>query len=291
MNEAEAEPSQGSADQGQSDASKELAIQAVAGFIGGIAGVATGVPGVVIVPAAAPYMLELLRRAWAEFGVRRLDSAAGVIAGASEELHVEPDEVLDLARSSPERVELLAAALLAASHTFNQQKVRALATAVANGLGDDDARVDQERLIVAALADLEAPHIKLLDYMARDDWLGFFQPIEYWAEAGGQARSVTVVLMAALHHHGLVESNEAMQNEESDEWLSEVVDKELGRIYELLDAMLDGRLPRGPDLRPVEHRPQPDPTIKWRATDFGVTCAHYLRPEQEQQNGATETQD
>ena len=38
--------------------------------------------------------------------------------------------------------------------------------ALANGLADDKARIDESHLIIRALADLEEPHIRLLSQIA-----------------------------------------------------------------------------------------------------------------------------
>ncbi|MGH3482130.1 MAG: hypothetical protein ACRDPQ_02730 [Nocardioidaceae bacterium] len=237
-----------------------------------------GPPGAIIGAAVAPGMTEVARRVGGEFARHRDRSAAGVVDAAATDMGVNAEGIDAKIQSTPGGLELAGEAVWAGWQTLNEQKVRALGRALANGLRDDGARIDQERLIIAALADLEAPHIKLLDYMARQGSEGFFFTIDHWAHGSRQSRSAIVVLMAALHRHGLVGSNEAMQNEESDEWLGEVVDKEVQRIDTALYALVEGHPLPASATRPLEHRRQPDLTIKWRVTEFGVTCAQYLRP-------------
>jgi hypothetical protein len=54
-----------------------------------------------------------------------------------------------------------------ATRTAFPPKVRALALALASGLADDRARIDDEQLVIAALSDLEAPHVSLLEPLVR----------------------------------------------------------------------------------------------------------------------------
>ncbi len=97
-----------------------------------------------------------------EIGQARRMSGAALVAIAAHEKQTDPDDLIAEALSTREGTQLLAEALDAAMHTLDERKVAALAKAVANGLFRDAARVDAERLVVRALAELEAPHIKLL---------------------------------------------------------------------------------------------------------------------------------
>ena len=112
-----------------------------------------------------PIVAHALSRAGAEIGRWRRTSAAMVLDEASRRLDRTPDELIDSASRSPESAQLLAETMLAAPHTMNEQKIHALARALGNGLRDDDARPDEEQLLVAALAEVEAPHIKALTHL------------------------------------------------------------------------------------------------------------------------------
>lgn len=79
----------------------------------------------------------------------------------------EPEELDALIRTS-ERTRLQAGiAISAATRTGWPAKVRALGRALASGLlAEDDAQIDSEMLILAAMADIEAPHLSLLELLA-----------------------------------------------------------------------------------------------------------------------------
>lgn len=71
--------------------------------------------------------------------------------------------------SDPARVQLLGFALDAATGAVAEAKLRMLGQALASGaLAADDAALASEHLMVRALADLEAPHLRLLEYMYPD---------------------------------------------------------------------------------------------------------------------------
>jgi hypothetical protein len=66
---------------------------------------------------------------------------------------------------SSEKFRLLAGtAIVAAAHTTWEDKVRTLGRSLASGLlASDDAEIDTEQMIISAIADIEAPHVALLD--------------------------------------------------------------------------------------------------------------------------------
>jgi hypothetical protein len=69
--------------------------------------------------------------------------------------------------ASDERLMLPGAAIDAGTRTVNPDKIRALGRALAAGV-TDDALVDPELLAVAALADMEAPRVKVLRHIAEE---------------------------------------------------------------------------------------------------------------------------
>jgi hypothetical protein len=68
---------------------------------------------------------------------------------------------------SDEKFRLLAGtAMVAAAYTTWEDKVRTLGRSLASGvLASDDAEVDIEQLIMSAIADIEGPHLALLDLL------------------------------------------------------------------------------------------------------------------------------
>lgn len=72
------------------------------------------------------------------------------------------DELLARVKTSPVRSELAQRVLEAASRTATlEEKIDALGGVLAHGMGDD-ACLDEALLLVAALAECEKPHVRLL---------------------------------------------------------------------------------------------------------------------------------
>jgi hypothetical protein len=94
------------------------------------------------------------QQATAPTHLRRLLGAASNTRGLPEPAW---DLLLDLA----------AAVVAAASETMVEAKIRMLGRALATGaLAADDAVVDEQRFLVNTLADLEAPHIRVLHQLS-----------------------------------------------------------------------------------------------------------------------------
>lgn len=146
-------------DKGERDLAAELGSKALAGVVGGAIG---GPPGVLAGVALEPLLRHLVTESWQEIGALRQRSVGLMVQDAANRLELPVDQLIERAWSSQERVQLFADAMVQAAQTFNEQKIRALGRAVANGLCEDEARPDEERLIVAALAAVEEAHIKVL---------------------------------------------------------------------------------------------------------------------------------
>lgn len=109
-----------------------------------------------------------MARMWDELAGDSRKAAASVISEAAEHGGVTVD-ALTTSIGRDEHTRLLGGlALAAGSRTRNRDKIRALGKALAAGiLSADDARLDEEQLIVRALDDMEAPHIRVLDLIAK----------------------------------------------------------------------------------------------------------------------------
>jgi hypothetical protein len=153
---------------------QEAAAQAAGALLGLVIG---GPAGALIGAASGPLLVPFAERIWAEF---RGDAQArgGVVVGvAAHERGVDLQQLLEQVLAGSEAQQLLAGlAIQAASQTTSHDKIRALGRALANGLVDDEAVVDEQLLLVRALEDLEAPHIGVLNMMATQ---------HVWASWGG----------------------------------------------------------------------------------------------------------
>jgi hypothetical protein len=104
-----------------------------------------GAAGAIIGAAIEPALAVMLDRAIQELGALRKASAAEMLEEAARRLDRGPDDMVSDALVRPRQAQLLGEAINAAARTVNRQKLRALARALANGLGDDDAPLDEER--------------------------------------------------------------------------------------------------------------------------------------------------
>ena len=131
-------------------------------------GVALGLPlgpvgavgGAILGTLLEPIALKLLQYLSADAKRRSGEalSAACEVSGLSAE------ETLSRMFSDEKFRLLTGTAMIAAAHTAWEDKVRTLGRSLASGLlASDDAEVDTEQLIISAIADIEAPHVALLD--------------------------------------------------------------------------------------------------------------------------------
>jgi hypothetical protein len=140
--------------------------RALAAGLGAVVGAAVAGPiGLIGGAALAPLLEPMAAHIWEELGAagRR---RAGQVLSAAVDAGVSPDELLDRINAS-DRTQLLAGyALAAAARTAWQDKVRTLGRSLAAGLlAEDDANIDTEQIIIAAIADIEGPHLTLLDLL------------------------------------------------------------------------------------------------------------------------------
>lgn len=124
-------------------------------------GPAAAMLGAIVTPALARALVWLDER----FFTQRLQSAAGVLDAAAESAGTTPDAFVT-GLDDPSKLQLAGAAIQAGAATVLDYKIRALGRALATGaLAEDDAVVEIQALVIAALAELEAPHIRLLQAM------------------------------------------------------------------------------------------------------------------------------
>jgi len=187
-----------------------------------MAGPAGAIVGASLGPLLEPYAAKV----WEELSADSMRRAGETLAAACEALGCEPEELDSMMRAS-DRTRLLAGtAISAAIRTVWPAKVRTLGRALASGLlADDDATIDIEQLILAAMADIEASQLSLLELLAcrvppqavgdepiehpRQTEHGWFLPRHGWTEAQiSRYRShlgpVVPSLLGTLQRHGLV---------------------------------------------------------------------------------------
>ena len=138
-----------------------------AGAGAGIGVIMAGPAGAIVGAALGPVLEPFAAKVWSEVGADGRRRGGEVLASACEALDCEP-EILDAMIGTSDRTRLQAGiALSAAARTAYPPKVRVLGRALAAGLiATDDAKIDVQQLIMAALADIEAPQASLLELLA-----------------------------------------------------------------------------------------------------------------------------
>jgi hypothetical protein len=124
---------------------------------------AYGPIGAAFTAVLTPALATMIQRAVNELAQIRAGRGAKVLADAADRGGVSIEELFHRIGDDPVRLTLLSDAMQAASRTNIDSKIRVLGAALAAGaLATDDALIDEQILLVAAIADLEAPHIQVL---------------------------------------------------------------------------------------------------------------------------------
>lgn len=259
----------------RSAAAPGMAQRAVTAGLASLAGLAVGgPPGAIVGAVAEPILEPLMGRVWDEMrgdGRRRMNT---VVQTAADSLGDDPDRFEDRARATEQTRLLTATAMEAGMRTAWPPKVRALGRALAAGLADDAARVDEEQLLIGALADLEAPHARVLDLLITKKWSQTISDTapyraswapstlterekpparypEWTAEQIGSAlanlKSIIPTLLGTLQRHGLVTPK-----------------------YDLSDVLGNLATDNGDGTFEIDTSGPDEPTIMWSATGLGL---------------------
>ena len=225
-------------------------------------------------------MLEpLVRGVWAELSESAQQRQVDVLFSA---IHagIPVDEVEERINAS-ERTQLLAGfALSAATRTAWEDKVRTLGRSLAAGLlADDNAKIDTEQMIIAAITDIEGPQLAMLELLVRwypcqfelepdlisgpldipgksgSDWhvRGREWPYPLIAYARPNLLPIAPSLLGTLQRHGLIVQNN-YTDVELDRYQNERFFKELADAAGVLLA---------PDQRSGLYRFKGQPKVGW----------------------------
>lgn len=138
---------------------------AVAGVAGGLVGMAFGGPeGALVGSLTGPYVVAAGKAGNAALRQRFL-KGSGVIEVACRAVRREPEELLEEITQDQAHLELLARVLEAGGRAVLPEKIEALGHVLAQGIQADT--VDEALFLAAALADLEAPHIQVLEQVQK----------------------------------------------------------------------------------------------------------------------------
>lgn len=268
----------------------EVASRVVAAIIGvGIGGVGGAIAGAALEPAISRLVQESLQ----EFSILRQRSVGIMAQDAAERLGLSVEELLVRARSSEERTQLLADAMYQAALTFNLRKVKALGRAVANGLRDDEARPDQELLIVSALASIDEPHVKVLMHLperrTRPRVTSLSHRVTYTRrgarlpeliEESGLTYETAEHVLAELIRTGMAHLDNDAENSRHDLMIVDLRRElnELQRHVQRLHQWARQTTTSAPNPPQLRHFANPEdlPEPGYVITSFGAVCLSYL---------------
>lgn len=109
--------------------------------------------------------------------------------------------------SDPRKAELFAVAIDAAARSHSEGKIKALAHALAAAaLTDDDAQLDRSELVLRAVAELEVPHVRVLEALIEAGGEGKLDPEAVFAGLYGNDDSSRDPILATLIRLGLFSS-------------------------------------------------------------------------------------
>jgi hypothetical protein len=140
--------------------------RAAAAALGAAAGaVMAGPVGAIAGAALGPVLEPLVSGTWAEISESARRRQTDVLFSA---IHAGvPIEEMEERIKASERTKLITGlALSAAARTAWEDKVRTLGRSLASGLlADDNATIDVEQMIIAAIADIEGPQLAMLEML------------------------------------------------------------------------------------------------------------------------------
>ena len=141
--------------------------ETVAAAAGALLGsVIAGPVGSAVGAGLGPKLKRLVRGVWAELSESARQRQTDVLFWAIR-AGIPVDEMEELINASKRTELLTGVALDAAWQTAWEDKVRTLGRSLAAGLlADDNATIDSEQMIIAAIADIEGPHLAMLELLA-----------------------------------------------------------------------------------------------------------------------------
>jgi hypothetical protein len=131
-----------------------VGVTGLAAYVGYEAGGLVGAQVAAVVPAFVGTLFA-----------QREDNLVTVTEDAAEQAGIDGDDLVAWLKADDRHAAFFAEALEVAWSTLDRQKLRALSYVLADGF-QDDARLDVDQLVVKALRELEAPHVRVLDVMA-----------------------------------------------------------------------------------------------------------------------------
>ncbi len=254
--------------------------RAAAAGTAALIGMAVGGPvGAVLGSVSSPLLEPVMARVWEEFRTDGHQRARTVLQTAADSLGDDAVGFENRLTASEQARLLGATALDAGVRTAWPPKVLALGKALAAGLSDG-ARLDEEQLIINALADLEAPHARVLELLITKKLTHGFDrstrtsklvamnliererppkrypewPAEHIGKILAPLSAIVPALLGTLHRHGLVVPR-----------------------YDLSDVLGNLTADNDDGTFTIDTSGPDEPTITWSATALGLKLHTLMR--------------
>jgi hypothetical protein len=149
-------------------------------------------------PALAQYFEDVVRR--------RRERVETIATSFSQESGVPFSELIDQASRNARMSDIIGDVLETGERTSLERKLRALGRALYHGyIAADDAALDELELMLKSLRDLEAPHIKVLDYLVQGPKgkREILKLTEEFAHLFPNGQRAMRPIIKALENHGL----------------------------------------------------------------------------------------
>jgi hypothetical protein len=264
-----------------------------------LGGLMAGPLGAVVGAGLGPILEPLVSGFWAELSESARQRQTSVLFWAVRN-GVPVDEMENRINASDRTQLLTGLALSAASRTAWEDKVRTLGRSLASGLlADDNATIDAEQMIIAAIADIEGPQLAMLEFLVAwrrsrylpeplingpldlpkeshsqtsdGSWSVVWRewPMQLIAHARPRLAPLAPSLLGTLQRHGLVVQND--MTGEAIENYGQALEKKIAD-YEQQRIAGTHRLRRPPNvINPAKLAPGPT----WSPTELGEQV--YLR--------------
>jgi len=256
-------------DDGQDEAIRDTSSSVLGGVVGAVSGLLVGSQagapvGALVGAATAPGASVALRLLLETIGPFRIRNVERTIQTGADEAGITPEQLAKALTADQTRQLLASEVVRVAMSTASDRKLRALATVLATGATTADSNVvDRELLFVRVLADLEEPHVVLLNLIGDvvPEGYGGIPQREYprpWDEgevrrALPDLKPIVTPILGTLARHRLIDTSL------SDWWKS----VEKAQAWALSGSG-------------SSTTPDPGPP-RWTMTDFGYWCLDRIR--------------
>jgi hypothetical protein len=182
-----------------------MAVESLGATLAVFLSMSTGPLAPVVAAAATPLTTRMMERIAEEW--RRKSNVVAESALAASRL--DPEDFCDALAGDPDMIALTQQVLWAASVSGNEQKLRGLGNLLGRAAAHPGDRLDETQVLIAALRDIEGPHLLVLEVLtgsSPDQWTKTSEvgwPLKYVAARVDLDPEFVPACLSALTRHGL----------------------------------------------------------------------------------------